>query len=490
MKLVDVLKDLDYQVLQGDLKMDVTGICFDSRKIKDKDLFIAVKGFNSNGHDYIDDVIKKGCKIIVLEEHKAHISDDVCVILVKNSRETMGLLASNFYHKPTHKMNMVGITGTNGKTSITFFIKSILKTSKASVGIIGTMGVWLNEKLNLTHNTTPESVILQDYCSHMVDENISHCLMEVSSHALELHRVAGCDFNTAIFTNLTPDHLELHGDMNSYFEAKAKLFQMSSYKNIINVDDKYGEILYTRHLDNTITYGLKNRAMIYPTNIDSHLEGSHFTLNTPEGSLNMSINLPGEIYIYNALAASAWAYAEGFSLEMIAKGLGAVKTITGRFETVYHEDEKCVIVDFSHTEDSLEKALLTLTPFVKNKLKVLFGVYAAPGALGLDKRQAMARVASKFSDYAYVTSDNPKDNDPEEIIKDICQEMDKVKAEYTSVLDRKKAIHLALSQLEKGDVLLIAGKGHERTQVINGQALPFCEKDIVRDYMKATEREI
>lgn len=488
MKLLSVLKNIEYEILNGAIDRDVSGVCYDSRIIKENEIFIAVKGFESDGHQYINSVIEKGCSVIILENEINDIPKHITIIKVKNSRKVMGLTAANFFNQPSHNMNMVGLTGTNGKTSITFFIKSILKVVKASVGIVGTIGVWTNDKLIPTNKTTPESIDLQRFCYDMVNEGIEYCLMEVSSHALSLDRVAGCDFRTAIFTNLTPDHLELHGDMESYFEAKALLFEMSKHKNIINIDDAHGLILYNRHLDNTITYGLSDNADFYPTIINSDLDGSRFILNTPTGKMEMKVNLPGDIYIYNALAAAAWAYSEKMTLEVIAEGLEGVTAIRGRFETVYNLDDKRVIVDFSHTEDSLEKALETIRPHVKNRLCVLFGVYAAPGDLGLDKRQAMARVAAKYSDYAYITSDNPKKQDPKAIIKDVVEEMDKVNGLYTSIVDRKEAIHLALSEMNEGDVLLIAGKGHETTQDIGGEEIPFSEKDIVVDYMKTINK--
>lgn len=483
MKLLEVLKDIEYKVLKGDLDHEIQGICYDSRCLKANQVFVAVKGFESDGHAYIDKVIAKGCRVVVLEEPCQNVQADVTLIQVDDSRTVMGLLGANFYGRPSQAMNLIGITGTNGKTSITYFIQSILKAQKTRLGIVGTIGVWIHDTLYKTKNTTPESVDLQGFFARMVKDKVDYCMMEVSSHALALRRVDACDFNTAIYTNLSPDHLELHGDMESYFEAKALLFDMARGKNIINIDDDHGQVLYQRHKDKSLTYGLRANADVYATEIVSDLDGSQFVLKTPQGSIDVSIQLPGQIYIYNALAAAAWACSENIALEVIARGLGNLDAIRGRLETVYKKDKKRIIIDFAHTEDSLEKALLTLRPFVGRQLKVVFGVYAAPGALGLDKRQAMARVASTYSDLAYVTSDNPKMQDPKAIIDDIVEEMDKVGGCYKACVDRKKAIHLALSEMKSGDVLLIAGKGHETSQVINGQEIPFSEKDIVVAYM-------
>jgi len=482
MKLEVLLNNIEYKLVQGNMAQDVNGICNDSRKYKPLDLFIAVKGFESDGHAYIKSVIDKGCKVLVVEELPGDLDQDICVVQVEDSRKTMGLIAANYYDHPTSKFNLVGITGTNGKTSITFFIQAILKALKASVGIVGTIGVWTNDHHIKTNNTTPESLDLQGYCAGMVDQAVDYCMMEVSSHALALNRVAGCEFDAGIFTNLSPDHLELHGTMEDYFEAKALLFNMTQ-TNIINGDDAHGRLLIERHPHNTISYGLSDESTIYPSQIKESIEGSTYILHTPKGSVPVRVALPGDIYIYNSLAAAAWAFGEGISLDIIGQGLSSLRTIKGRFETVYQQDDLRVIVDFSHTEDSLKKALDTLRPYVKNQLKVLFGVYAAPGDLGLDKRQGMARAAAKHADLSYITSDNPKKQDPRSIIRDICQEMDRIGGQYQAKVDRKEAIELALSEMEAGDVLLIAGKGHETSQVIGNEEIPFCEREIVNTYM-------
>ena len=455
-------------------------------------LFVAISGFAVDGHQFIPSAIANGATVIVIEEgiqllqetQEIQGQEGVTVIQMMNTRLGLAGISSNFYSNPTSKLNLVGITGTNGKTSITYFIKSLLELQNKKTGIIGTIGTLIGERKIDTPNTTPESLTLQQVLSEMVSESVEYCLMEVSSHALELNRVGYCAFNAGIFTNLTPDHLELHKDMESYYQAKAKLFSMTQATNIINIDDTYGKRLISELTGKPVlTYGLDAHADVYATNIRYFVDHSIYTAVTPAGNIDIRVNVPGEIYIYNSLAVVAWAVSERFELVDIAEGIAALKHIKGRFETVYDEDNKKVVIDFAHTEDGLEKALETLRPFVKNRLLLVFGVYAAPGDLGLDKRTAMGKVAGKRSDYSFVTSDNPKEQDPQAIINDVVAAVESVGGTYEAIVDRKEAIERALETMASGDILLISGKGHETAQVIGKVEIPFNETQIVRDKM-------
>lgn len=483
--MINALKILDglaYECVKGTLDQPISGLYYDSRKVSPGGLFVAVKGFDVDGHAFVDKAIQNGAKIVVAERVDPRWPD-VTVIRVEDSRLALALLSANYFRKPTEKLNLIGLTGTNGKTSISFYIQSILKKSGHSVGVIGTMGVWINDRHIPTHNTTPESYDVQRICAEMVLEGVTHCVMEASSHALELNRVAACAFNTGVFTNLTPDHLELHHTMANYFEAKAKLFQMTSHKNIINHDDPYGQMLLKRHPEQTLTYGLTAESDVFATDIEASFSGSTWTLKSPVGAIRVHTHQPGQIYVYNALGAAAWAISEGFSLQTIKEGIEAVEAIKGRFETVYQDEDKCVIVDFAHTEDGLMNALKALKPFAKGRLLLVFGVYAAPLEEGLPKRIAMGKVAAQYADYSVVTSDNPKKQDPEAIIADIAKAMTQAKGDFTTCVDRKEAICMALDLMQAGDVLLIAGKGHETAQVIGGIEMPFNEKEIVASHM-------
>ena len=490
MKLSECLRGLDYILLKGDETIDINHIAFDSREVKKDGLFVAVTGFATDGHLYIHKAIENGAVAIVVERD-VETPEDIAVIKVAHSRSALAAISANFYEHPTAKLNMVGITGTNGKTSITYFIKALLDHHHKKTGVIGTIGTWIGTQKIETPNTTPESLTLQKICSEMVKEDVEYCLMEVSSHALDLDRVAFCQFTAGIFTNLTPDHLELHKDMAHYFEAKAKLFKMTNTVNIINADDAYGKRLIGNHDKNAVgrdvallTYGIREEADVMAFGISYYPDHTSFIAKSPIGDIPVKVNIPGEIYVYNALAAITWAVSNGFTAAEISEGIDALKGVKGRFEVAYENENIKVVIDFAHTEDGLEKALQTLRPFVKGKLKLVFGVYAAPGALGLDKRTAMGKVAAKLADFSYVTSDNPKEQDPNLIIADVVSAIESENGQYVGIVDRKEAIERALEEMLPGDVLLISGKGHETAQVIGKVEVPFNEKEIVVAKMK------
>lgn len=487
MLLSRCLEGLHHTILKGDMHCPINKVVFDSREVTEASLFVAITGFSVDGHDYIQNAVAQGAVAIVVEK-EIEVDAPITIILVKNTRIALACASANFYNRPSEKLNMVGITGTNGKTSITYFIKSILESSKKHVGIIGTIGNTIGDIKLETKNTTPESLTLQSILNDMVNASVDYCVMEVSSHALDLNRVAYCQFNTGIYTNLTPDHLELHKDMNCYFEAKAKLFFMTKQANIINCDDPYGRVLIDRLKANSevpiLTYGLHEHADVYANEIQYAFNGTRFMAYTPKGRVEIICHIPGEIYVYNALAAVAWAVSEDLSLEVIAKGIASLEGVKGRFETVYDAEDKKVVVDFAHTEDGLQKALQTLRPFVKNRLLLVFGVYAAPGEAGLSKRVGMGKVAATEADFCYVTSDNPKTQDPMAIINDVTGAIAFYNGAYLAMVDRQQAIEHALENMCPGDILLISGKGHETAQVIGKVDVPFNETEIVREKMK------
>ncbi len=487
MLLSSCLEGIDYKIVKGDVDLEIDSIALDSREALKKSLFVAISGFAVDGHNYISKAIANGAVAIIVEKD-VEIDADVTCIKVENSRLALACVSANFYHNPTHKLNLVGITGTNGKTSISYFIKALLDRQAKKTGVIGTMGTLIGTRKIETPNTTPESLTLQKICNEMVTESVAYCLMEVSSHALDLNRVSFCAFKSGIFTNLTPDHLELHKDMAHYFEAKAKLFDMTQRTNIINADDVYGKQLIdrlkTRALVETLTYGLTDGSDVYATDIQYSSDHSIYNAVTPVGQIQIRVNIPGEIYVYNSLAVVAWGVSEAFSLEDIAEGIDALKHVKGRFETVYEDETRKVVIDFAHTEDGLEKALDALRPFTKGRLLLVFGVYAAPGALGIDKRTAMGKVAALKSDLCFVTSDNPKEQDPNAIIADVVKAVESQNGKYVAIVHRQEAIERALESMADGDVLLISGKGHETAQVIGKVDIPFNETEIVLNKMK------
>jgi UDP-N-acetylmuramoyl-L-alanyl-D-glutamate--2,6-diaminopimelate ligase len=484
MLLTAVIKDLQYTLVKGDTHIEVNSIAYDSREVVENGIFVAISGFSVDGHRYIARAIEKGAVAIIVEKD-VHTDSEVTVLKVPDTREALARVAANFYHIPTEKMNLIGITGTNGKTSTTYFLKSIFEESGTSIGIIGTIGTVIGDKVIKNKNTTPESLNLQQIFADMIDSDLKHCVMEVSSHALNLNRVAHSSFNTGIFTNLTPDHLELHNTMDEYFEAKAKLFDMTTDYNIINADDEYGRILIDRLQQNReaklLTYGIVHEADIYASDIRYFADHTVYTVHTPKGSTDIKVNLPGAIYVYNSLAAIATAYCNQFSLQQIADGIAAVEGIKGRLEVVYEDEDTKIIVDFAHTEDSLEKALATIRPFTKGRIILVFGVYAADGESGTEKRRAMAKVAAINADFAVVTSDNPKEQDNNLIIREIVEGIEAHNGQYEAIVDRRDAIAFAIEISRKDDVILIAGKGHETSQIVGKTEIPFNEAEIVRE---------
>lgn len=483
MLLSEIVRDLEFEQLGGSLDIHITGIAFDSREVQDGGLFVAISGFATDGHRFVEQAVAAGARAIVVEK-EMDVRSGVTVLKVQNSRQALALMAANFYGRPTGQLHLIGITGTNGKTSISYFIQSIFEQAHRPIGVIGTIGTAIGDTIRKNRNTTPESLILQQIFTEMTEAGMMNCVMEVSSHALSLHRVDYCEFDMSIFTNLTPDHLELHHTMDHYFDAKARLFEMTKGFNIINADDPYGSRLIERaaqYQAEVITYGISQQADVWAENIELTEQYTTYTAHTPQGSVQVKVHLPGLIYVYNSLAAIACASVSGISLEDIRAGIESVRNIKGRMEVVYQDEDYRVVVDFAHTEDSLEKAITTLRPFTKGRLIVVFGVYAAPGLSGLGKRQGMGRVAAKFADFAVVTSDNPKDQDPQAIIADVVAAVEEEGGAYVAIVDRGEAIRHAVEISRPGDCILIAGKGHETTQIIGSEEIPFHEAELVRE---------
>ncbi|MFS1514436.1 UDP-N-acetylmuramoyl-L-alanyl-D-glutamate--2,6-diaminopimelate ligase [Chengkuizengella sp. SCS-71B] len=492
MLLSSVLQDLNYVKIKGNTDIEINAIAYDSREVIENSIFVAISGFEVDGHIFIQKAIDMGATAIIVEKDM-QIKGNITVLKVENSRTALARISSNFYHRPTEKLNIVGITGTNGKTSISYFLKSIFEHAGRSVGLIGTIGTMINNKVEKNKNTTPESLNLQQIFSKMIKSETDHCIMEVSSHALNLNRVAYSHFNTAIFTNLSPDHLELHHDMEEYYQAKAKLFELAKEYNIINIDDEYGKRLIQKvqkYDAKLLTYGLENDADIYASNIKYSANGSTYLVHTPKGSIEITVNLPGVIYVYNSLAAIACAYSNELPLEMIKEGIQKLEGIKGRFEIAYQKNNYKIVIDFAHTEDALKNAILTLKQHAKGRIIVVFGVYADAGESGTDKRRSMGKVAAKYADFSIVTSDNPKDQDPDLIIQEIVQAIEEESGTdtYDAVVDRKEAIKYAIDISEKDDIILIAGKGHETTQVIGKTEIPFNEAEIVEEVLRSKNR--
>lgn len=490
MKLIDILNGIEYELLNGNIDIEIKGIEQDSRKIKKDYLFFAIKGYNSDGHDYINQAIENGAiAIIVTDDIK--IDSNITIIKVKDDKDAMAYISSKFYNNPSEKLDLIGVTGTNGKTSITYILKTILEEKNKKIGIIGTMGSVIDNKLIDNANTTPESIEIQKQINNMIEVNTDCCIMEVSSHSLneKVKRVAYLDFNIAVFTNLTEDHLDFHPTMEDYFNDKKKLFNMTKNLNVVNYDSSYGKRLI-EELKSTnvelLTYGFDNNADIFATDIVLSNKGSKFLLNTPKGSIDISMRLLGKFSISNTLAAIAIGLYYGFELDEIKSAVEKVNGIKGRFENIPLDEEYSVIIDFAHTPDGLEQVLNTIKEFTVGKIITVFG---AGGNRDKKKRPIMGETVARLSDIPVVTSDNPRFEKPEEIIEDIIVGVEKYNKNYVNITDRKEAIKYALKIAEKGDTILLAGKGHETYLLLNGETFPFDEKEIVLDILAKMKGE-
>lgn len=479
MKLNDIIKGLEIIKVDGELDLDINNVEYDSRKVSENTLFICIKGFNSDGHKYVQSAIEKGAKAFLVQDD-INI-DGYTFIRVNDTRASMAKVADNFYNHPSKKLGVIGVTGTNGKTSITTFLSKILKVNNNKVGLIGTIKIFDGEKDVESNSTTPESVNLQSYFNTMVNNNCDYCAMEVSSHSLVLNRVDETDFKLGLFTNLTPDHLDFHKDLEDYRQAKEKLFYKTSVANIINIDDEGGKKIYEniKSLKTpAYTYGIDNKADFMAKDIHISASGVSYKLITPTYEEDVFIPVPGKFTVYNTLAVIAACYMLNIDKNVVLKALRYTNGVAGRFETVQNDKGISVIVDYAHTPDALENILNTAKEFVKGNIITVFG---CGGDRDATKRPLMGKISQKLSDICIVTSDNPRTEDPKLIIDDILDGLDKENRNYKVIIDRKEAIEEAIKTAKKDDIVIIAGKGHENYQIIGETKHHFDDKEIARD---------
>ncbi|MEG2246825.1 MAG: UDP-N-acetylmuramoyl-L-alanyl-D-glutamate--2,6-diaminopimelate ligase [Peptostreptococcaceae bacterium] len=481
MLLREVIKDIEVIDTKGNLDIEIDNIQYDSRKVESNGLFICVKGFTVDGHDFIDKAIEKGAKAFLVEEDIDR--EGITFIKVKNTREDMAKVADNFYKHPSQRFEVIGVTGTNGKTSITTFLDEILISDNNKVGLIGTIKISDGDKEIESNSTTPESRDLQQYFDKMIDNGCKYCAMEVSSHALALNRVAQTKYKVGVFTNLTPDHLDFHKDLDDYRDAKEKLFYMTTNANVINIDDNGGKIIYNniKNLDTKCySYGIDNEADFMAKNIKIEARGVSYRLITPTYEEDVFVPVPGKFTVYNTLAVIATCYALEIPKKIVIDGLKNTGGVAGRFETISNDTGISVIVDYAHTPDALENVIKTAREFAKKRIITVFG---CGGDRDTTKRPLMGDIAQKYSDICIVTSDNPRTEDPKIIIDDILEGLDKNKKNYKVVIDRKEAIKEAIDMAQKDDVILIAGKGHENYQIIGKIKHHFDDKEIANEFL-------
>lgn len=458
----------------------ITSVEKDNREVKKGSLFVCIKGFTVDGHDFAQSAVENGATVIVAEKE---LDVDIPVVRVSNTDLVLPILANAFFQHPTQRLKLIGVTGTNGKTSVTHLIDEICKKNQQQTGIIGTIEMRINDQVYPVKNTTPDALFLQKSFHQMVTEKVDTAIMEVSSHALDQGRVHGSEFDIAVFTNLTQDHLDYHPTMNHYLFAKSLLFaQLGNHyevdKNkyaIINMDDKNSEFIIKATAQPVVTYGIEMQADFRAENIVLRANGVSFDMKTPEGIVKINSKLMGLFSVYNMLAASAAAFYSGVTLPLIQEVLAETNGVNGRFQPIENDLGIGVIVDYAHTPDSLQNVLTTIKSFSKAKIYVVVG---CGGDRDRTKRPIMASVACQLADQAIFTSDNPRSEDPLAIIKDMEKGLNA--DNYQVVVDREEAIKEAIHSANEGDVILIAGKGHETYQIIGEEVLDFDDAEIAQ----------
>lgn len=482
-KLTDLLEHVEYQCLQGTTDKEITSVVYDSRKAEPGSLFLCIKGAVSDGHSYAASVAEKGAAVLVVQD-EVDVPKDVTVIRVKDSRYAMACIAAAWFDYPAAKLKTIGITGTKGKTTTTYLVKSILENAGHKTGLIGTIETVIGDTRIPSANTTPESYLVQEYFAKMAEAGCDSVVMEVSSQGLMLHRTAGFTFDIGIFTNIEPDHIgpNEHKDFEDYMHCKSLLFQQCKV-GIFNGDDPHLAQILEGHTCQVETFGFSEKA---------DLRAENTRLVTGKGTLGIAydlkglldfpveIDLPGKFSVYNSLTAIAVCRHFGVSKENIQKALKNAK-VKGRIEMVKVSDAFTLMSDYAHNAMSLESLLVTLKEYRPNRLVCLFGCGGNRSKL---RRYEMGEVSGKLADLTIITSDNPRDEDPQEIINDIKVGIGKTTGEYVEIIDRKEAIAYAIHHGQPGDIVVLAGKGHEDYQEIKGKKYPMDERVLIQEILE------
>jgi len=489
--LRELITDIDVEKIAGNPDLEIEGVTYDSRKIQPNFLFVAISGFKEDGHHFIGEAIERGAKAVIVEEEIQIPFPKIVSVKVPSSRLALAQVSNRFYGFPSGQIRVIGITGTNGKTTTTYLIESILKRCGFRVGKISTIDYSLGRGFSFSSITTPESEDLQRMIRVMVDDHLDYVVTEVSSHALVLHRVEGVEFDWAVFTNFSPEHLDFHKNLDEYLEAKISLFKGLGKKMkkkvpkgaVVNIDDPVANYIMAETPCRIITYGIKKEANVRGKVLEVSFNGVHFILEA-ERIEKINLSLLGIHNVYNALAAASVGMGEEIPFALIKEGLESLRKIPGRLEPIENSQNLRVFVDYAHTADGLEKVLQALREVVEGRLLVVFG---CGGDRDRQKRPLMGKVALKLADYSVITSDNPRSEDPEEIIvqieKGAKEAGGKRERDYLVIVDRREAIKEALERMRKKDTLLIAGKGHERVQIFKDRAVKFEDKKVVQDLL-------
>lgn len=502
MKLSQLLKNCPVEQVHGDVSLEVTGLHYDSRQIRPGDAFFALRGVVNDGHSFISSAIANGARVVFSEERNENI-ESVTTVLVTNSRQAMALTAAEFYGNPTRDMKVVGVTGTNGKTTITYLLEAILNRADMSPAVVGTINYRYGAELRQAPHTTPESHDLMKQVSDFRENGARSLVMEVSSHALDQCRADGVHFQVGIFTNLTPEHLDYHQDMEHYFKSKYHLFKellpRDNGRAVINIDDAYGQRL-SGMLPDALTCGRGREADVYPINLDISLDGICGQVATPLGNVEIASPMLGDFNVENLLCTIGAAVALDLSPEVISAGISECSGVPGRLERIENERQAVILVDYAHTGDALHRVLEAMQALAPLRILTVFG---CGGDRDRTKRPIMAEVAARGSDITIATSDNPRTEDPEQIFDDVRKGLVKVharewsKAEaadgdgrgYVVIPDRRHAIQFATEMLRPGDLLLVAGKGHEDYQILSTGRIHFDDREELRKALQAGGRQ-
>ena len=475
MKLRQLMADAPCHLVAGEAEVEITSICYDSRKVQNGSLFVAICGFQTDGHRYIDQAVAAGAAAVAVERD-IQAPEGVAVLKSENNRILLAALAAAFYCHPSRQFRLIGVTGTNGKTSTTYLLKKILEEDGRKVGLIGTIQNLIGNEVIHADHTTPESLELQALFAHMAQEGATDVVMEVSSHALALHRVDYSDFDVAVLTNLTQDHLDYHKTMTAYRDAKARLFSMAK-DAVLNKDDPVGAYMAGFVKGRKLFYSLHEGADLWAGDIRMNAEGVWFTLHTRENAVDAYLHTPGRFSIDNGLAAAGAARMLGISLERIAEGLRDVPGVRGRFEPVKSPTGLMTVVDYAHTPDGLINILKTAREFVTGRIITVFG---CGGDRDHDKRPLMGRAAGEGSQYCILTSDNPRTEDPKAIMREAEVGLKETGCPYEVVENRREAIGRAIALQKAGDLVIVAGKGHEDYQIFASGTIHFDDVEEVR----------
>ncbi len=496
MTLKDLIQGVEIKHVLGSEDIEIPAICYNSKEVRNGSLFAAIRGEKTDGHQYIESAVKSGAKALLLEEIPEIFFNGVSIIQVENTKSALADISANFFNHPTKELTLVGVTGTNGKTTITYLLESICQEWGKKTGVIGTVDYRFSGSRIPSVSTTPESLDLMSLFRDMRNSAVQIVVMEVSSHALDRKRVFGCHFDVAVFTNLSQDHLDYHGTMENYFEAKKKLFSEVLRKSekrdkfsVINIDDPYGKEIAREAAGKIVPYSILNSEGVYVEKSNITPEGIHTILNTPWGKVEINSKLFGKHNLYNILAAVSTALSLGVEVDVVKRAISRMAGVPGRLDRVENPFGITILIDYAHTPDALRNVLMAVKPFTQRKLILVFG---CGGDRDPIKRPIMGRIGRDLSDVLIVTSDNPRTENPEQIMDQIEKGVlgaGSQEKPYFRITDRRDAIRNAIEIAQRGDTVLLAGKGHENYQILGTEKIPFDDKEvaerIIREKMNA-----